>query len=218
MHDVQSSSVWTTPPHFRVQVIRQVCAVLTATLCWTAPAIADPLSGRVLGPDGLPVAGATVTVSGPLAAPVTTTTDADGRFRLDLPAGTVTVRAFAPGMDAPPSRVDTGRTDLEFRLAVRAVSEVLTVTATQVDTLLSLAGSSMSVLTREDLDARQTLTLGDALRLVPGFAVARSGGPGTVTSVFPRGGESDFTLVLVDGVRANAFGGGLDVIHFGRFG
>ncbi len=211
MHDVQSSSVWTTPPHFRVQVIRQVCAVLTATLCWTAPAIADPLSGRVLGPDGLPVAGATVTVSGPLAAPVTTTTDADGRFRLDLPAGTVTVRAFAPGMDAPPSRVDTGRTDLEFRLAVRAVSEVLTVTATQVDTLLSLAGSSMSVLTREDLDARQTLTLGDALRLVPGFAVARSGGPGTVTSVFPRGGESDFTLVLVDGVRANAFGGGLDL-------
>ena len=211
MHDVQSSSVWTTPSQFRVQVIRQVCAVLTATLCSTALAVADPLSGRVLGPDGLPVAGATVTVSGPLAAPVTTTTDADGRFRLDLPAGTVTVRAFAPGMDAPPSRVDTGRTDLEFTLAVRAVSEVLTVTATQVDTPLSLAGSSMSVLTREDLDARQTLTLGDALRLVPGFAVARSGGPGTVTSVFPRGGESDFTLVLVDGVRANAFGGGLDL-------
>jgi outer membrane cobalamin receptor len=28
--------------------------------------------------------------------------------------------------------------------------------------------------------------------------------------VFPRGGESDYTLVLVDGVRANAFGGGFD--------
>ena len=67
------------------------------------------------------------------------------------------------------------------------------------------------MLTREDLDARQITTLGDALRLVPGFAVARNGGPGTVTSVFPRGGESDYTLVLVDGVRTNAFGGGLDL-------
>ena len=34
---------------------------------------------------------------------------------------------------------------------------------------------------------------------------------GTLTSVFTRGGESDFTLVLVDGVRANAFGGGIDL-------
>ena len=32
-----------------------------------------------------------------------------------------------------------------------------------------------------------------------------------MTSLFTRGGESDFTLVLVDGVRANAFGGGLDL-------
>jgi len=28
--------------------------------------------------------------------------------------------------------------------------------------------------------------------------------------VFPRGGESDYTLVLVDGMRVNAFGGGFD--------
>ena len=33
----------------------------------------------------------------------------------------------------------------------------------------------------------------------------------TVTSLFSRGGESDFTLVLVDGIRANSFGGGLDL-------
>ena len=46
---------------------------------------------------------------------------------------------------------------------------------------------------------------------VPGFMVARSGGPGTLTSLFPRGGESDFTLVLVDGIRVNSFGGGLDL-------
>jgi outer membrane cobalamin receptor len=31
-----------------------------------------------------------------------------------------------------------------------------------------------------------------------------------VTSLFPRGGESDFSLVMVDGIKANAFGGGYD--------
>ena len=45
---------------------------------------------------------------------------------------------------------------------------------------------------------------------MPGLTVARTGGRGALTSVFPRGGESDYTLVLVDGLRLNAFGGGLD--------
>ena len=44
----------------------------------------------------------------------------------------------------------------------------------------------------------------------PGFAVGRNGGRGALTSVFPRGGESDYTLVLVDGIRVNSFGGGFD--------
>ena len=54
-------------------------------------------------------------------------------------------------------------------------------------------------------------SFGDALRAVPGLTVSRSGGRGALTSMFPRGGESDFTLVLVDGVRMNAFGGGFDL-------
>ena len=33
------------------------------------------------------------------------------------------------------------------------------------------------------------------------MTVARNGGRGALTSVFPRGGESDYTLVLVDGIR-----------------
>ena len=40
-----------------------------------------------------------------------------------------------------------------------------------------------------------------------------NGGRGAVTSVFPRGGESDYSLVIVDGVQANAFGGGYDFAH-----
>ncbi len=189
-------------------------AALTAALVLLAAtaALADTLRGRVVDPDGRAVAGAQVSVSGATAAPLTAVADASGAFAVDgLPAGaTVEVIAWAPGFASSPARVVVSDTELELRLAVTAVRETLTVTASQVDTPLSLLGDSVTVLSREELDARQITTLGDALRLVPGFSVARNGGPGTVTSVFPRGGESDYTMVLVDGVRMNSFGGGLD--------
>ena len=205
-------SLTTAFRHVRIhEYARLLGAAVVATLLAAGVAHADVLRGRVRGPDGQPVAGAHVAVSGPLAAPRTTVTDAAGLFALEVPDGAVTVRAWAPGMDAPPRQARAGDTDVALVLAVRAVSETLTVTASHVEAALSSVPDSVTVITRAELLARQTTTLGEALRLVPGFAIARTGGPGTVTSAFPRGGESDFTLVLVDGVRANAFGGGLDL-------
>ena len=124
---------------------------------------------------------------------------------------TVEVVAWTTGLSAPATRVQVAETEIELRLAISAVDESLMVTASYVDTPLSLLADSVNTLSRADLDARQITTLGDALRLVPGFTVARNGGPGTVTSVFPRGGESDYTMVLVDGMRMNTFGGGMDL-------
>ncbi len=102
-----------------------------------------------------------------------------------------------------------GRADITMR--VSAVTEMLVVSASQIDQPLSRTADSVTVIDGGDLEARQVTTLGAALAAVPGFTIARSGGPGTLTSLFPRGGESDYTLVLVDGIRANAFGGGLDL-------
>lgn len=50
----------------------------------------------------------------------------------------------------------------------------------------------------------------DALRRVPGMAVVRGGSFGAVTSVFLRGGESDYVQVLIDGVPVNEPGGAFD--------
>ncbi len=50
----------------------------------------------------------------------------------------------------------------------------------------------------------------EALRRVPGLAVVRNGSFGAVTSVFLRGGESDYVQVLVDGVTMNEPGGAFD--------
>ena len=94
---------------------------------------------------------------------------------------------------------------------VKAVTETVIVSAALVDQPLSRTPDSVTVISGRELESRQLFTLGAALRSVPGLTVQQSGGPGTLTSVFTRGGESDFTLVLIDGVRANAFGGGLDL-------
>jgi outer membrane cobalamin receptor len=53
-------------------------------------------------------------------------------------------------------------------------------------------------------------SLAEAIRFVPGLAVEGTGREGALTSLFSRGGESDYNLVLIDGVRANLDGGQFD--------
>ena len=65
-------------------------------------------------------------------------------------------------------------------------------------------GSSVTVLERDEIEARRAVSVAELLRTVPGVEVARTGPPGGNTSVFVRGGNSSHTLVLVDGVRVNS--------------
>jgi len=63
--------------------------------------------------------------------------------------------------------------------------------------------SSVTVITREEIDQRQVKYLADLLRSVPGFSVSQAGGPGSQTQVRVRGAEANQLLVLIDGIRAN---------------
>jgi outer membrane cobalamin receptor len=173
------------------------------------------IEGRVVDPDGRAVAHATVLLVGPAGAPRSVETGADGRFVIaGIGEGRYDVSASAPGLTGEVhGLVVAGAAPVtaDIVLRVRAVTETLVVSAAQVDLPLSRTADSVTILSGRDIEVRQVVSLGDALRGVAGFHVVQSGGPGTLTSLFPRGGESDFTLVLVDGVRANAFGGGLDL-------
>ena len=81
--------------------------------------------------------------------------------------------------------------------------ENVVVTASRVPIDAAEVGSSMSVVSRADLDVRQPTFVADALRDVPGLAVSRGGGFGAVTQVRIRGAEGNHALVLIDGVEAN---------------
>ncbi len=70
--------------------------------------------------------------------------------------------------------------------------------------------SAVTVLSGQELRARGVTLVKDALREVPGLSVVEAGSFGAVTSLFARGGESDYVKVLVDGVPVNEPGGAYD--------
>ncbi len=79
----------------------------------------------------------------------------------------------------------------------------IVVVADLAETPLDQIGSSVTVISREDIERSQKTAVLELLRQVPGLDVVQSGGPGSQTSVFMRGGGSEHTLVLIDGVEMN---------------
>jgi vitamin B12 transporter len=78
--------------------------------------------------------------------------------------------------------------------------EAVVVTATRIPTPEIQVASSITVITADEIEARQERTLPDVLKDVPGLNVVQTGGPGAQTSVFMRGTDSNHTKVLVDGI------------------
>jgi len=77
------------------------------------------------------------------------------------------------------------------------------VTATRVEQPLADVLSSVSVITRADIDRSQAQSLADLLQGEAGFEFARNGGPGAVTSFFLRGQNSINSVIVVDGIRSS---------------
>lgn len=67
-----------------------------------------------------------------------------------------------------------------------------------------------TVLDREEIERSGARSVADLLRGVPGVHVSRNGSWGGTTSLFVRGGESNYVRVLLDGVPVNRPGGDFD--------
>lgn len=74
--------------------------------------------------------------------------------------------------------------------------------------------ASASVLGNDEIQSLNKRNLAEVLQTLPGLLVEQQGGPGGLTAVSIRGAESNFTLVLLDGVPVNdptnSRGGGFD--------
>jgi vitamin B12 transporter len=91
----------------------------------------------------------------------------------------------------------------------------LVVTAARLESSRSALPGAITVVTGEELARRGFRFVADWLKELPGATVVESGSFGTVTSLFLRGGESDYVKLLVDGVPVNQPGGSVNLAHLG---
>jgi vitamin B12 transporter len=91
----------------------------------------------------------------------------------------------------------------------------LIVSASRIAQPSAHIGSSVSLLTRQDLLQSGAESLDQALSLLPGISKSQRGGFGTQSSLRIRGQEGYHTLVLIDGVKVNDPSGPQSLFDFG---
>lgn len=170
----------------------------------------DGLTGVLRSPEGASIAQVPLTFSG-AGLEWTAITGPDGGFRVaGLAAGEYDVAVDLPGFLLSPARVTrTGGQDQPVALTLRPapVREHVVVAATRQDAATSSLGTTVNVVDEERITERESTSFLNLMLEVPGVAAARTGGVGSQGSVFVRGGASNSSRVLVDGVPVNEPGG-----------
>ncbi len=110
-----------------------------------------------------------------------------------------------------------GGTTVALPAPAAPASEIV-VTGSRVATRPDDLAANITVLSRADFEAEKPARLADLLRRVAGVHIDQVGGRGGTGSVYMRGADPNYTLVLVDGVRVNdptnARGGSFDFSTF----
>src|SRR5579859_976030 len=134
----------------------------------------------------------------------------EGTYSLSLPPGRYQVHfahsAFLPRDFTVELAPNESRT-LDVLLTIAPLSDNVVVTANAQPLELSQTPAPVDLVTREEINHRQLVTLTDALATVPGAAIARTGPEGGLATFFLDGGNSNFTKFLVDGAPLNEPGG-----------
>ena len=204
-------------PRFSLPLLLILPLMFASLTCAQTPSSSHgaTIQGTVYDPDGRAVSGAEVSLLSSLVAVAETRSDSRGEYRFeDLRSGTFTVAANVPGLTSVSAEIrlqatDTATADVHLKLS--AVQEHVVVSASLGGALAPQIGSAVTVVSREEIENQGTETVADALRNVPGVAINRIGQQGAVTSAFIRGGNSNYNLVMIDGIPLNDFGGGFDL-------
>jgi hypothetical protein len=157
------------------------------------------VAGRVADPDGRPVPAVQVFLVSGQAVVASARTGRDGSFVVEPPApGPYSLGVTAEGLRAAPLtlRVHEEAQDVgTIRLRVSAITDSVVVSAAHVDVPLSVTSSAITVITGEEIRARQYETVADALRGARFRRGVEQRRARRAHGGAPRGGESDFTLV-----------------------
>ncbi|MCY3728596.1 MAG: TonB-dependent receptor [Nitrospira sp.] len=122
------------------------------------------------------------------------------------------MKRFPPGF--PRQSFVTGTAILGFTLALSPSAgpaeitpvetlDPVVVTATALPTSRSQTPLRTKVFTRKSFDSQQPNRIGTLLQQTPGIFVDEMGGRSGLSSLYIRGGDPNFTMVLLDGVPLN---------------
>ena len=196
--------------HTSVDSVRLLRLILLYILMIGA-ARAVELRGTVLDPSGAAIAGAQVSAVNRVGVVAQAATDGAGAFVLRV-ADTAGVRVVVTASGFATETVSPVEA-LAVRMTIAPQVDSVRVAGSAIDAPMSEQGSSVAVVTREEIAQRNEPMAADLLRYLPGLVLAQSGHRGATTSLYLRGGDSNFTLVQIDGVTVNAFGGAFDFAH-----
>ena len=169
------------------------------------------VTGVVVDSSGRPVPRALVqVVTKDGAAAPAIFTESDGSFRVAAAPDGCRLRASLTGFKTATAEC---RSDapVTLTLGVAPVAENIVVSATRTEAPAGQVATSVTVFDADEIARRQEPPLADLLRSAPGTTVVRAGAPGTVTSLFVRAGESNYTKVLLDGIPLNEPGGAFNL-------
>jgi iron complex outermembrane receptor protein/vitamin B12 transporter len=197
---------------------RVVLAVVAALSIASLPAAAQAqgvLAGAVVDALGARLAGAEVTLLRDGQKVQETKSDGEGAFAFSgLAPDRYQVQASVAGFQSKTSGAvfvgAGGRVNVEVALEIGPLQQDVVVTAGATGQLEARTGAPVTVIDAETLEALNKLDVLEALRLVPAAQIVQVGQRGGATSLFLRGGNSNFTKVLIDGIPANDIGGGFD--------
>lgn len=194
----------------RLPIYLFVSVCLSAGAVTSVSAAERPLGGTVVDQSGRGVPRAYVrVVDATMTEPRGVFADEAGRFEVKATdSASCNVEATLTGFQPASVPCASGASQpLRIVLNVAPIQETMLVSATRTEAPTSQVGASATVFTEEDLERRQTPLLADLLMATPGAMLVRSGAPGALTSLFVRGGESDYNKILLDGVPLNEPGG-----------
>jgi vitamin B12 transporter len=172
------------------------------------------LTVKVVDPQSAAVAGAQIMLlPGGSTSPLhVSTTSATGLVSFEeMGQGNYRLRVLAPGFAPETADVVAPHPGiLTIQLHVAPETETVVVTATRTPTPSEEAGADVSSLSNEQLQTMNPVAGSDALRFLPGAVVNTAGQRGGLSSLFVRGGNSDYNKVIVDGVSVTEPGGAID--------
>jgi outer membrane cobalamin receptor len=177
-----------------------------------ANALGADLKIKVVDPQGASVAGARVLLldADRESALAAQTTSAEGVAVLRAEGGgPYQVRVLAPGFAAETLDVSS-QSEFTVTLRLATASETVVVSATRTPVPERTAGADVDSLNGVQLTTMLPVSGSDAVRFLPGAVVNTAGQRGGLSSLFVRGGESNYNKVIVDGVTVNEPGGTFD--------